>query len=153
MTKDEQWMKVALNEAFLAESLGEVPVGAAIISEEKLIAKAYNRPIYNNDPSAHAEIEAIRLACLKLKNYRLTNCTLYVTLEPCLMCFGAIMNARISRIVFGAYDNKKDVFRLSADIEKNDFFNHKIVVAGGVLNTECSKLLKNFFTSRRVLLK
>ena len=137
-------------EAFL---INEVPVGAVIVSNKYIIARAHNQTEMLTDVTAHAEMIAITAAADYLSGKYLQDCTLYVTLEPCLMCFGAIMNARISRIVFGAYDNKKDVFRLSADVEKKDFFNHKIVVAGGVLDTECSKILKNFFTSRRVLLK
>ena len=152
MNTDEKWMKLALDEALLAENLGEVPVGAVIIKEEKLIAKAHNQPILKNDPSAHAEIEVMRLAGAEIKNYRLNNCTLYVTLEPCSMCFGAMVNARINRIVFGAFDTKKGVVGYSQDFRKSKCFNHNIIVTGGILNDKCSELMLNFFRTRRVRL-
>jgi len=152
MTKDEKWMQVAIKQAVLAESLGEVPVGAVIIREEKLIAMAHNQPISRNDPSAHAEIEVMRKAGSELGNYRLNNCTLYVTLEPCSMCFSAMVNARINRIVFGAFDTKKGVFGYSQDFRKSNCFNHNIIVTGGILNDKCSELMLNFFRTRRLRL-
>ena len=147
MTEDEKWMSLAINEALIAESIGEVPVGAVLIKENKLIAKAHNRPIVTNDPTAHAEIELLRIAGKELKNYRLTNCILYVTLEPCAMCYGAMVHARIKRIVYGAYDSKTGVFGSS---ESNaSCFKHKINITHGILEKNCGQILKNFFKSRR----
>ena len=109
MIRDEQWMKIAIDEAHLAMKENEIPVGAVLVKENKLIAKAHNRPILNRDPTAHAEIEVLRKAGEKLKNYRLPKTTLYVTLEPCAMCLGAMIHARIERVVFGASDPKSGV--------------------------------------------
>ena len=133
MNKDEQWMKIAIAEANLARNEGEIPVGAVIIQHDKLIVKAHNQPILNHDPTAHAEVEALRKAGRKLKNYRLPGTTLYVTLEPCAMCLGAIMHARIERVVFGASDPKTGVCGSKADLTSEAFFNHRIKVQGGVL--------------------
>jgi len=106
---DEKWMALAIEQAKLAEKINEVPVGAVLVQDNQLIASAHNQPISNNDPTAHAEIQLLRAAGKKLNNYRLPNTTLYVTLEPCTMCLGAMIHARISRIVFGAYDQKTGV--------------------------------------------
>jgi len=149
MNEDKKWMKIAISEAKLAINEGEIPVGAVIIQNDKLIAKAHNQPILNNDPTAHAEIEALRKAGRKLKNYRLPGSTLYVTLEPCVMCLGAIMHARIERIVFGATDLKTGVCGSKANLISESFFTHKIRVEGGVLEEESKTLLQTFFKSRR----
>ena len=106
MTNDEKWMKIAIHQALKAESKGEVPVGAILVKNDSLISKSYNQPISRNDATAHAEIQVIRAAGMKLKNYRLNNTTLFVTMEPCSMCLGAIIHARIAKIVFGAHDSK-----------------------------------------------
>jgi tRNA(adenine34) deaminase len=150
MNEDEKWMQLAIQEAIEAEKDDEVPVGAVLVKDNILIAKAHNLNIANIDPSAHAEIEALRKGSSKLKNYRLSNCTLYVTLEPCAMCYGAIMNSRIKRIVFGAYDYKTGVCGSSIDLTKAKCFNHKVIIMGGVLNHQCSVILKKFFKSRRL---
>ena len=149
MNNDEKWMKIAISEACLAKNKGEVPVGAVLIQNDKLIAKAHNQPILNHDPTAHAEVEVLRKAGRRLKNYRLSESTLYVTLEPCAMCLGAIMHARIIRIVFGASDPKTGVCGSKANLISEAFFNHKIKVDGGVLETENKKILQSFFKSKR----
>jgi tRNA(adenine34) deaminase len=149
MNEDKKWMNLALNQAIKAEEKGEVPVGAIIVKNDILIAKAYNQPISKNDATAHAEIQVLRAAGEKLKNYRLSGTSLYVTLEPCAMCLGAIMHARIERIVFGAYDSKTGVCGSTANLIDANFFNHKIKLVSGVLENESKQLLKNFFISRR----
>ena len=149
MNEDEKWMKIAISEANLAIDEGEIPVGAVIIQDGKLIAKAHNQPILNHDPTAHAEIEVLRKAGKKLKNYRLARSTLYVTLEPCIMCLGAIMHARIERIVFGASDPKTGVCGSKVDLTSEAFFTHKVKVDGGVLEEENKEILQSFFKSRR----
>ena len=149
MNEDEKWMKIAISEANLAKNEGEIPVGAVIVQNNKLIVKAHNKPILNHDPTAHAEIEALRKAGRKLKNYRLPGFTLYVTLEPCAMCLGAMMHARIERVVFGASDPKTGVCGSKADLTSEAFFNHRIKVQGGVLEKETKNLLQSFFKSRR----
>tara|TARA_B110000967_G_scaffold23533_1_gene21684 strand:- start:1087 stop:1560 length:474 start_codon:yes stop_codon:yes gene_type:complete len=149
MNEDEKWMKIAISEANLAINEGEIPVGAVLIQNSKLIAKAHNRPILNNDPTAHAEVEVIREAGQKLKNYRLSGSTLYVTLEPCAMCLGAIIHARIERIVFGASDPKTGVCGSKVDLTSEAFFHHKVQVKGGVLEKENKEILQSFFKSKR----
>ena len=149
MNKDEKWMKIAISEANLAKNEGEIPVGAVLIQNDKLIAKAHNQPILNHDPTAHAEVEVLRKAGRKLKNYRLTGSTLYVTLEPCAMCLGAIIHARIERIVFGTSDPKTGVCGSKADLTSEAFFTHKVKVDGGVLEEENKEILQSFFKSKR----
>ena len=149
MNKDEEWMKIAISEANLAKNKGEIPVGAVLIQKDKLIAKAHNQPILNHDPTAHAEIAGRRKAGRKLKNYRLSGSTLYVTLEPCAMCLGAIMHARIERIVFGTPDPKTGVCGSKANLTSEAFFTHKVQVDGGVLEEESKVILQTFFKSRR----
>ena len=149
MNDDEKWMALALKQAVKAEEHGEVPVGAVLVKDGLLVAKAHNQPISTNDPTAHAEIQLIRAAGKKLKNYRLTGTSLYVTLEPCAMCLGAIMHARVERIVFGAYDPKTGVCGSSENLMDANCFNHKINLVSGVLENESKQLLKNFFVLRR----
>ena len=149
MTRDEKWMKIAIDEAHLAIDKNEVPVGAVLIQNNKLIAQAHNRPIINNDPTAHAEIEVLRKASAKLHNYRLPKTTLYVTLEPCAMCFGAMLHARIERLIFGAYDPKTGVCGSCCNLTNAEFINHKIKVTSGILEKECRKLLQKFFQEIR----
>ena len=149
MTRDEQWMEIAIKEAHLAIDENEVPVGAVLVQDNKLIAQAHNRPIINNDPTAHAEIELLRKAGAKLQNYRLPKTTLYVTLEPCTMCIGAMIHARIERLVFGASDFKSGVCGSTIDLSSESIFNHQISVSGGVLELECKKMLQSFFKTRR----
>ena len=149
MNEDEKWMQIAIQEAVKAEQMGEVPVGAILVKDGFLIAKAHNQPISKNDPTAHAEIQLLRTAGSTLKNYRLTGTSLYVTLEPCAMCLGAIMHARVDRLIFGAYDPKTGVCGSSENFMEASCFNHKITIASGVLENESKQILKNFFNSRR----
>jgi len=146
---DEKWMVLAIEQAELAEKINEVPVGAVLVQNDQLIASAHNQPISNNDPTAHAEIQLLREAGKKLNNYRLPDTTLYVTLEPCTMCLGAMIHARISRVVFGAYDEKTGVCGSCQDLSTSKCFNHSIATDGGVLADECKQLLQKFFKKRR----
>jgi len=149
MNEDKKWMSLALEQARKAEEMGEVPVGSILVKDGLLIAKAHNQPISTNDATAHAEIQVLRAAGKKLKNYRLTGTSLYVTLEPCAMCLGAIMHARVERVVFGAHDPKTGVCGSSESLLDANCFNHKINLVSGVLENESKQLLKNFFISRR----
>ena len=149
MSNDEKWMALAIKQAVKANTEGEVPIGAVLIKDEQLIAQAHNQTISTNDATAHAEIQLLRAAGKHQKNYRLIGTTIYVTLEPCAMCLGAMMHARISRIVFGAFDPKTGVCGSRADLTTESFFNHDMEISGGVLEKECKKLLQSFFKSRR----
>ena len=146
---DEKWMKIALEQARLAQAKNEVPVGAILVKDDQLIAIAHNQPISNNDPTAHAEIQLLRRAGEVLNNYRFLNTTLYVTLEPCTMCLGAMIHARISRVVFGAYDEKTGVCGSCQDLSTSEYFNHQIGIQGGILKNECSNIISQFFKNRR----
>jgi tRNA(adenine34) deaminase len=147
---DEKWMRIALAEAGRAREAGEVPVGAVIVRNGERLAAAHNHPIALHDPSAHAEILAIRAAAAVVENYRLAGTTLYVTLEPCLMCAGAILHARIERLVFGAADLKNgavvSLYRLFDDRR----FNHTVSITEGVLRDECGEILSGFFREKRL---
>ena len=147
--QDLEFMQLALVEAQKARALGEVPVGAVLVSDNQVIATGHNQPICNNDPSAHAEVAALRAAGQNLSNYRLPNTTLYVTLEPCMMCCGAIMHARISRVVYGAADAKTGCVHSVLNLFDNPQLNHHTMVEGGVLAEECAQVLKDFFKERR----
>ena len=149
MISDEKWMKIAIDEAHLAMEENEVPVGAILVKDNKLIAQAHNRPIINRDPTAHAEIEVLRMAGKKLRNYRIPKSTLYVTLEPCAMCFGAMIHARIERVIFGASDPKSGVCGSTIDLSSESIFNHQISVSGGVLEHDCKNILQLFFKLKR----
>ena len=149
MNEDEKWMNLALEQAVKAEKEGEVPVGAILVKDGLLIAKAHNQPISTNDATAHAEIQLLRAAGEELNNYRLNGTSLYVTLEPCAMCLGAMMHARVERIVYGAHDPKTGVCGSSENLIDANCFNHKIDLVSGVLENECKQLLKKFFISRR----
>lgn len=146
---DEKWMQHALTLAERAREQGEVPVGALIIKDDEVIAEAWNQPITHHDPSAHAEIMALRLAGQSEQNYRFPEATLYVTLEPCIMCAGAMIHARVGRIVFGAYDPKTGAAGSVFDIFSDERHNHKIVVSGGILAEPCGDILRAFFRERR----
>lgn len=148
-----KWMQAALEAAQQAYALGEVPVGAVVVRGDALIAVGYNRPITTHDPSAHAEMMALRLAAEKLGNYRLPECELYVTLEPCAMCAGAMLHARLKRVVFGAADPKTGVAGGVINLFEHTQLNHQTEVLGGVLAEPCSQLLKDFFAERRALAK
>ena len=146
---DIKWMEKALELARKAELLGEVPVGAVITKGDELIAEGWNHPIENHDPSSHAEIEALRAAGLKQSNYRLPGTTLYVILEPCMMCVGAMIHARVSRVVYGASDPKTGALGGSIDLLEVDKPNHSFDVSSGILADESGNLLKSFFKARR----
>jgi len=148
---DENFMRVALELARQAQQAGEVPVGAVVVKDGEIVGRGFNAPISRHDPSAHAEMVALRDAAQRVGNYRLVDCELYVTLEPCLMCVGAMFHARIARVVYGASDPKTgaagSVLNLFAEMR----LNHHAEVEGGVLAGECGKLLSDFFAARRVL--
>ena len=146
---DEAFMREALAEASIAASAGEVPVGALVVRNDAVIGAGLNRPIQDADPTAHAEIVAIRAAAQAENNYRLPGTTVYVTLEPCAMCVGAMLQARIARLVFAAYDDKAGAAGSVVDLADNRRFNHRIEVNGGLLEADSVALLKKFFESRR----
>jgi len=146
---DEQWMRHAFRLAQRAEDYGEVPVGAVLVKENRVIAEGWNSPILLNDPTAHAEVMALREACLSIRNYRLVDTTLYVTLEPCVMCMGAISHARVKRLVFGAFDPRRGAVCSVLQLSDAVFLNHRIEWLGGVLEADCSELLKVFFQGKR----
>jgi len=147
--KDEAGMRLALDQAHNAWLVGEVPVGAVILREGQVIATGYNRPITTHDPTAHAEIVALRHAALLLENYRLPECELYVTLEPCAMCAMALMHARFKRVVFGAPDPKTGAAGSVIDLFAHSSLNHQTERVGGVMATECGGMLREFFAERR----
>lgn len=146
---DEYWMQHALQLARQAQQQGEVPVGALIVRDDKIIGQGYNQPITNHDPSAHAEIIALRDAGQNIKNYRLIETTLYVTLEPCVMCIGAILHARINKLVFGAIDPKRGAVCSALQLTHAEFSNHHVEWRSGVLEQACSELITAFFQARR----
>ena len=149
MKNDDKWMALAIKQADKADAEGEVPVGAVIVKDGKLIAQAHNQPISTNDATAHAEIQVLRAAGKLQKNYRLIDTTIYVTLEPCAMCLGAMMHARIKRMVYGTSDPKTGVCGSHVDLTTESFFNHKMEISGGILEKDCKKLLQTFFKLRR----
>ena len=146
---DDKWMRHALTLAQRAAEAGEVPVGAAIVNGGVVIGQGWNQPIGAHDPSAHAEMVALREAARCIKNYRLPETTLYVTLEPCVMCAGAIIHARVQRLVFGAWDPKAGAVSSVYDVVANPRLNHRVEWTGGVLEDECGLLLREFFRARR----
>ena len=145
----EQWMRLALAEAATAGQAGEVPVGAVLIRDGEIIGRGHNQPIASHDPTAHAEINALRDAAAKAANYRLPGSTLYVTLEPCLMCAGAIVQARIEVVVFGARDEESGAAGSVANVLETPLNNHRCRVVAGVLARDCAALLGDFFANRR----
>ncbi|MGH9804700.1 MAG: tRNA adenosine(34) deaminase TadA [Candidatus Acidiferrales bacterium] len=150
MTDDDQaFMELALAEAHQAEAEGEVPVGAVVAREGEVIARAHNRPIASNDPTAHAEILALRAAAEKLGNYRLAGCDLYVTLEPCAMCAGALVHARVRRLVYAAADPKAGAVASCLQLLEAPHLNHRVEVAAGILAEESAALVQRFFALRR----
>jgi len=142
-------MQSALREAEAAAAAGEIPVGAVVTSGGEVIGVGQNRSIRDKDPSAHAEVVALREACLVQANYRLNDATLYVTLEPCAMCIGALVQARVTRVVFGAYDPKAGAAGSAVDLTESRAFNHRFEVMGGLFADECGELLQDFFRARR----
>jgi tRNA(Arg) A34 adenosine deaminase TadA len=146
---DLDLMRAAIAEANDAEANGEVPVGAVVVHENKIIGRGQNRVLRDSDPTAHAEIVALREAGLALKNYRLEDCTLYATLEPCAMCAGAILHARISRLVYAAPDPKAGACGSVLSVMNHPQLNHKVEVVSGLFSEECGQMLTNFFLERR----
>ncbi|MGB9381612.1 tRNA adenosine(34) deaminase TadA [Candidatus Binatus sp.] len=144
-----QFMTEAVAEARRAEAEGEVPVGAVAVADGQVVGAGHNRPIGLGDPTAHAEILAIRAAASTLRTYRLTTTSIYVTLEPCVMCVGAMLNARIARVIYGARDDKAGALGSVYDIGRDGVLNHRIEVIGGVMETECAELMREFFRKRR----
>jgi len=146
---DEGYMRMALEEARRAEQVGEVPVGALVVLEDRVLGAGGNRTITDCDPTAHAEMVALRAASKAVGNYRLAGATLYVTIEPCAMCAGAMVQARVSRLVYGADDPKAGAVRSVFAIADHPQLNHRVAVTAGVLGEECSVLLQSFFAARR----
>lgn len=146
---DDEYMQIALELAQQAAEAGEVPVGALVVKDGEIVGRGYNAPISCNDPSAHAEIQALRDAGRHLGNYRLVGCTLYVTLEPCAMCAGAIQHARIARLVYGARDPKTGACGSVVDLMQEPRLNHHAVVDGGIMAEACGGMLSAFFAARR----
>lgn len=149
MKNDSAFMRQALDLAQQAASIEEVPVGAIVVANGEVIGRGFNCPIDSNDPTAHAEVVAMRDAANDLGNYRLTGCELYVTIEPCTMCLGAMVHARIKRVIFGALEPRAGAFVSNPMLMDADHFNHKIEWSGGVLEQDCSELIKEFFKGRR----
>jgi tRNA(adenine34) deaminase len=148
-TVHDRWMRLALEEARRGLEAGEVPIGAVVVFEERAIGRAFNQPIGRNDATAHAEILAIREASQAVANYRLAGATLYVTLEPCLMCAGAMVHARVATLVFGAAEPKTGAVVSNLQALALPHHNHRVEVVGGVLETECREILQQFFRARR----
>ena len=149
MTEQEKYMKEALNQAQKAYEKGEIPVGAVIVKEHKIIARAYNEKEYKLDTTRHAEILAIQKASKKLKSWRLQDCDMYVTLEPCSMCAGALIQARVRKLYIGTMDKKTGACGSVLNLLKDYTFNHKVEVESGILQKECENILKNFFKELR----
>ena len=147
---DADYMRVALELASQAQAAGEVPVGAVVVKDGEIVGRGFNAPISRHDPSAHAEMVALRDAAQRLGNYRLVGCQLYVTIEPCLMCAGAIMHARIARLVYGAKDPKTGACGSVLDVFAEQRLNHHTEVEGGVRAEECGSVISEFFAMRRV---
>jgi tRNA(adenine34) deaminase len=146
---DHQFMQQALDQAKLAAMAGEVPVGAVLVRDGKIISRGFNQPIGNSDPSAHAEMIALRSAAQLESNYRLPGTTLYVTLEPCIMCAGAMLHARVERVVFGATDSKTGAAGSVLNVFSEKQINHQTQVEGGIMDDECGQVLRDFFKGRR----
>ncbi|TDB61026.1 tRNA adenosine(34) deaminase TadA [Photorhabdus khanii] len=146
---DEYWMRKAMEQAMKAWEQGEIPVGAVLVTDNKIVAEGWNQSIIKHDPTAHAEIIALRKGGEQFQNYRLLNTTLYVTLEPCSMCAGSMVHSRIQRLVYGANDMKTGAVGSLIDILRHPGMNHQIEITGGVLAEECSTMLSAFFKQRR----
>lgn len=146
---DEHWMQLALEQAQLAADNGEVPVGAVLVKDGELIASGFNQPISSCDPTAHAEVVCLRAAAKNLSNYRLPGTTLYVTIEPCTMCIGTIIHARVQRLVYGAPEPRAGAVESAARLLEGAQFNHRIEVSGGVLADRCALIMQSFFKQRR----
>jgi len=148
---DEYYMLKAIDQAKIAFQQNEVPVGAVLVLDGKIISRGYNQPICQHDPTAHAEIVALRQAGSTVSNYRIPDSTLYVTVEPCTMCFGALIHSRVSRVVYGAEEPKAGVLHGSNSLLNSTIYNHRLQITAGVLATECSELMTTFFKKQRDL--
>lgn len=146
---DTHWMTYALQLAAQGEAIGEVPVGAVIVQNGKIIGEGFNQPISSHDPTAHAEVIALRQAAMQVQNYRLIGSTIYVTLEPCTMCVGALVHARIARLVFGTTETKAGAVVSKSRLLDNDYFNHKVDYVSGLMAQQCQHQLSHFFAKRR----
>lgn len=153
LSKDAFFMKRALELSQSAADCGEVPVGAVIVYKGEIVGEGYNQPISSCDPTAHAEVMAMRQACDTLNNYRLTGCELYVTIEPCTMCVGAMVHARIKRVVFGALEPRAGALQSQFRLMENSPYNHSIVWSGGVLGEQCGAMMADFFRQKRSIKK
>ncbi len=149
ISEDEKWMKVALAQAESGAAINEVPVGAVLVKDGEMIAAAYNSPISNCDPTAHAEINALRAGAEIIGNYRLVDCTLYVTIEPCSMCAGALIHGRIKRLVIGALEPKSGAVVSQMQLFDAPFLNHKVEYLSGVCEEECRSMIQRFFSKKR----
>jgi tRNA(adenine34) deaminase len=149
MISEELWMEEALREAHLAAAAGEVPVGAIVVCDEKIVGRGGNRTLVDNDPSAHAEIVALRQAAREVGNHRLLECEMFVTIEPCAMCAGALVHARLRRLIYGADDPKAGAVRSVLQVLNHPSLNHKMEVTSGVLAARCAELLQAFFAEKR----
>jgi len=149
MTLDEQFMQAAIEQAKLAGQINEVPVGAVVVLDGQIIGRGFNQPIAACDPSAHAEVMALRDAAKNIENYRLVNADLYVTVEPCTMCSGAIVHSRVRRVIYGTTEPKAGVAQSQEKIFEKPYFNHQVEVIGGVLAQQCSDVIQAFFKRRR----
>jgi tRNA(adenine34) deaminase len=150
MTQDEAYLQLAIEQARLAAEAGEVPVGAIVVFETGIVGRGRNQVLANNDPTAHAEIVALRDAARRLNNYRLPGCELYTTLEPCSMCAGAIIHARIARLIYGAADPKAGAAGSVVEVINHPKLNHQVEIIAGVMAEECGELLRAFFRERRL---
>ena len=146
---DHEFMELAVQEALQASQAGEVPVGAVLVQDGEVVARDHNRPISLNDPTAHAEILALRAGAARMGNYRLSGCELYVTIEPCLMCVGAIVQSRVSRLIFGARDEKGGAVKSLYQILEDPRLNHRVQVIEGVLGEQCQEIIQAFFSACR----
>ncbi|GGF51951.1 tRNA adenosine(34) deaminase TadA [Alteromonas lipolytica] len=149
VSQDEDWMRHALMLAAKAEAMNEIPVGAVVVADGRIIGEGWNTPIADHDPSAHAEMKALRQAAKAVENYRVIDATLYVTLEPCPMCAGLLVHSRINRLVFGAFDEKTGAAGSVMQLCQHPQLNHQIAVSGGVLASECGGVISAFFKRRR----
>ncbi|MEC9262903.1 MAG: tRNA adenosine(34) deaminase TadA [Pseudomonadota bacterium] len=149
VSQDEHWIRYALSLAAKAEGMNEIPVGAVVVADNQIIGEGYNTPIVDHDPSAHAEMKAIRMAARAIENYRVINATLYVTLEPCPMCAGLLVHSRINRLVFGAFDAKTGAAGSVMQLCQHPQLNHQLEISGGVLADKCGGIISEFFKRRR----
>ena len=149
MTINEKYMKAAIKEAMKAQDIDEVPIGCVIVKDGKIIARGHNKREKEQDATSHAELKTLQKACKKLNSWRLVDCDIYVTLEPCLMCAGAIIQSRIANVYFGAYDSKGGAFGSSINVLDAKNINHRPNIHGGILEEECSQILKDYFKKKR----